>query len=203
MKNTKELLHELKHHAPFTLVATLIGVGIALLLTYLIAKPFEAEIFEILHPLHVIASAIVSAGIFYKYKPKIIPALLVGLISSIFIGSLSDVIFPFLGGAIFSMKPLFHLPLIEFPILIILSALIGSAIGILFKTTKLPHFFHVGLSIFASFFYLLAFSQNFSIIYALLSILIIFIAVLIPCCISDILLPFFFLKKPIKNCHCC
>ncbi len=202
MNKTKELFHELKHHAPFTITATILAIGIVLILKFIINKTFDEEAFEILHPLHVIASAIVSAGIFYKYKPKIILAISVGIISAIVIGSLSDIIFPFLGGAIFGLHPKFHLPIIEAPLIIISSAIIGSSIGIITKTTKLPHLFHVGLSVFASLFYLLAFSQTQSIIGFALAIIIVFLAVIIPCCVSDILLPFFFLGKKIKQCNC-
>lgn len=201
-KRGKELFHELKHHAPFTIIATVLAIIIVIGLKYIISPSFDKEAFEILHPLHVIASAIVSAGIFYKYKQKIIPAILVGIISAIVIGSLSDIIFPFLGGAIFGLHPHFHLPIIEAPLIILGSALLGSIIGTTTKITKLPHLLHVGISVFASLFYLLAFSQTQSIIGFILAIIIIFIAVIIPCCVSDILLPFFFLGKKIKQCEC-
>jgi hypothetical protein len=202
MKRVKGLLHELEHHAPFTIIATILAIVIAVGLKYIFSASFEEGAFEILHPLHVIVSALVSAGIFYKYKPKIIPAVLVGIISAIVIGSLSDVIFPFLGGAIFGLQTHFHLPIIENPLMILGSALIGGIIGIATKITKIPHLLHVGISVFASLFYLLAFSTTQSIIGFILAIIIIFIAVIIPCCISDILLPFFFLGKKIKQCDC-
>lgn len=201
-KRIKELFHELKHHAPFTITATILAIAIVLTLKYIINKSFDEKAFEILHPLHVIASAIVSAGIFYKYKQKIIPAILVGIISAIAIGSLSDIIFPFLIAGIFNLQPHFHLPLIEKPSIILGAALLGGTIGAITKTTKIPHLLHVGLSVFASLFYLLAFSQTQSILGFSLAIIIIFISVIIPCCISDILLPFFFLGKKIKQCAC-
>ncbi|NCN87020.1 hypothetical protein GW932_04240 [archaeon] len=202
-RRTKEVLHELKHHAPFTITATILAVLIVVILKFFIKKTFEEGAFEILHPLHIIASALVSAGIFYKYKPKAIPAIFVGIISAIIIGSLSDIIFPFFGGLVFGLHPKFHLPLIEEPIMILSSALVGGIIGIITKTTKLPHLIHVGLSVFASLFYLLAFSTTQSILGFILAIMIVFIAVIIPCCVSDILFPFFFLGKKIKQCECC
>ncbi|HKL23179.1 MAG TPA: hypothetical protein VJ895_00340 [Candidatus Nanoarchaeia archaeon] len=202
MKKTKELFHELKHHAPFTLSATILAIAVVITIKYFISKSFDEEAFEILHPLHVIASAIVSAGIFYKYKPKIISSILVGVISAIVIGSLSDIIFPFLIAGIFNLHPHFHLPIIENTIIILGAAIFGGTIGAITKTTKISHLIHVGLSVFASLFYLLAFSQTQSIIGFTLAIIIIFISVIIPCCISDILLPFFFLGKKIKQCNC-
>jgi hypothetical protein len=202
MKKFGQLIHELKHHAPFTLIATALAIIIVIFLKFVLNLSVEEEIFEILHPLHVIASAIVSAGIFHKYKPKWLYSLFVGIFSAIVIGSLSDVIFPFLGGLIFGFEMHFHLPIIEEPLMILVSALVGSFIGIFGRITKMPHLIHVGLSIFASLFYLMAFSSVFSVWFFVISLIIVFVAVLIPCCVSDILLPFFFLGKKINSCEC-
>ena len=200
-KNFKLLIHELKHHLPFTATATLIAV----LITFLLLKipNFNSETsFEILHPLHIVASSIVTSALFYCYKKNYLQAALVGISGAIIIGSISDIIFPYLGGLIFQLKPEFHLPILEKPILILSTAIIGAAIGIPSKITKLPHFIHVFLSVFASLFYLLAFSTTFSIAYFVVAFIIVFIAVIIPCCISDIVFPFLFIGENIKHCEC-
>jgi predicted membrane protein len=199
---TKEILHELKHHLPFTAFATISAIILVIFLQYLFQKQISENLFKIFHPLHVMASSIVTAGIFYKYKPKLIFALLVGVAGSIIIGSLSDIILPWLGGSLLGLGTSFHLLLIEKPVFILLSALIGSSIGISTKITKMPHFIHVFLSVFASLFYLLAFSQIFNTLYFIVSFFIVFLAVIIPCCMSDLLFPFFFLGKKIKKCEC-
>jgi len=201
-KNLKQFIHELKHHLPFTIIATVIAIGLVIILKIIFTKDLDKEIFEILHPVHVIASGIVSAGIFYRYKKNILYASLVGIFSAIFVGSISDIIFPYLGGQIFGLNMHFHLPLIERPILILSSALLGSLIGIIAQTTKVPHLFHVGISVFASLFYMLAFSNNPSGIFFIGALVIVVIAVIIPCCTSDILFPFLFLGKNIKSCNC-
>ncbi len=198
----KEIIHELKHHLPFTAFATIIAIIIVVLFQYLLQKQISENLFEIFHPLHIVASSIVTAGIFYKYKSKLVPALLVGITGSIIIGSLSDIILPWLGGNILSLGTSFHLLLIEKPILILAVAIIGSSIGISTKTTEMPHFIHVFLSVFASLFYLLAFSLNFNFVYFIGAFLIVLVSVILPCCISDILFPFFFLKEKIKRCKC-
>lgn len=200
--NFQKLLHELKHHLPFTIIATLIGIISLIFIKYILTSSFEEEAFELLHPLHVIFSGMVSAGIFYKYKNNIPQALIVGTVSSILIGSLSDILLPFLGATALFLNPEFHLPIIEKPIIILSAALFGSFIGIKAKITKLPHTFHVLLSVFASLFYLTAFTPNLSLIYLTISSIIIVIAVIIPCCISDIIFPFIFLKKDIQSCSC-
>ena len=202
MKRTKELIHELKHHGPFTAIATLIAVFLVIILQNILTKNVSEQTFNILHPVHIIVSGIASAAIFYKYKKNVSQALMVGVLGSILIGTLSDVIVPFIGGTLFTLQTEFHLPIVEKPIIILSSALIGSFLGISTGMTKLPHFTHVFLSVFASLFYLLAFSASFSLIYFLGAFLIVFIAVVIPCCMSDIVFPFFFLGQKIKTCNC-
>jgi len=199
---TQELLHELKHHLPFTASATIIAIILVIFLQYLFQKQISEDLFNIFHPLHIMASSIVTAGIFYKYKSKVVYALLIGITGSIIIGSLSDIILPWIGGSLLGLGTSFHLLLIEKPVFILSLALIGSSIGISTKITETPHFIHVFLSVFASLFYLLAFSQIFNTLYFITSFFIVFIAVIIPCCISDMLFPFFFLGKKIKKCEC-
>lgn len=192
--NPKEVLIELKEHIPFTFIATALAIIIVI-----IFKNIQSEtLFHILHPAHLFFSAIVTSGIYYKYKKNIFNAFLIGLTGSIIIGTLSDILFPYLGGILFNLKTHFHLALIEEPVIILSSAVVGTIIGISTKITKIPHFFHVFLSIFASLFYLLAFSTIFTLINFILAFAIVFMAVLIPCCISDIIFPLIFIKNENK-----
>jgi hypothetical protein len=189
---SKRIIHELKEHIPFTIIATLIAI---LLVIILDTKSISSEIFRILHPAHILVSAIATSALFYIYKKNFLQAILIGITGSIIIGTMSDVIFPFLGGSIFSLEIMFHIPIIENPLIIFSTALIGSIIGASTKFTKLPHLIHVFLSVFASLFYLISFSQISTITEFSLSFIIVFIAVIIPCCISDIFYPLAFLKK--------
>lgn len=198
MKHFKELMHELKHHIPFTALATII----AIIVVIFSQKQISENIFHILHPIHIIASAIVTTAIFYKYNKNYIQAILVGIFGAIILGSLSDIIFPWFGGNLLKLNTTFHLPLIEETKIILASALIGSLLGLATKLTKIPHFFHVFLSVFASLFYLLAFSNTFNLFYFVGAFFIVIIAVIIPCCISDIIFPFLFLGEKIKKCKC-
>jgi len=194
----KELTHELKHHIPFTALATII----AIIVVIFTQKQISENLFQILHPLHIIASAIVTTAIFYKYKKNYLQAILVGITGAILIGSLSDIIFPWLGGNLLNLNTIFHLPLIEEPLVILVSALIGSFLGLATKLTRMPHFLHVFLSVFASLFYLIAFSTTLSTLYLIGAFFIVIAAVIIPCCISDIIFPFLFLGEKIKHCKC-
>jgi hypothetical protein len=61
---------ELKHHIPFTALATVIAILVVLV--FLILKiDFSETLFEILHPAHVIFSAFATSAIFFRYKKSI------------------------------------------------------------------------------------------------------------------------------------
>lgn len=191
----RKIIYELKKHIPFTAIATLIAILTTIFIIYIIKKDISPGFFHVLHPLHILASALVTSSIFYKYKKNFIQALFIGVLGAIIIGSISDVIFPYLGGLLFNLNIEFHLPIIEMTTLILFTAVIGSILGISLKITRFPHFIHVFLSVFASLFYLLVFTQAFEIIYFIGAFFVVFISVIIPCCLSDIIFPFFFLGK--------
>ena len=188
---------ELMHHLPFTFVASLIA-GILVGIFYSIGNIPSGEIFEIMHPAHVFVSAIATSAIYWKYKKSFLRGILIGIFGAILIGSLSDILFPFLAGNLFSLNTSFHLPILEKPFLILSVALIGAIIGSRWKLSKISHSVHVFLSIFASLFYLLAFSIKMDVLSVLLISFLVFLCVFIPCCISDIVFPILFIGKEKK-----
>lgn len=195
-KTKHEIHHELEEHIPFTALATLIAV---ILMAVLLAKThlinYAVSAFWVFHPAHIFFSSIVSAAIFYKYRNKFLLALISGIIISVIIGSLSDVIFPYLGSLLFSIPITFELPAIESPILIFGIAFLGSLLGIASKYTKFPHFLHVLISLFASLLYIFAFSTSFSLAAYIAIFIITTFSVVIPCCLSDIVFPIIFSRR--------
>ena len=192
---TKEIVCELKNHAPFTGLATVIAVLVVFLFFYLPEETISERAFHLSHFVHIVASAMVTAGIFYKHKPSVFTALLIGILGAVIIGSFSDIIFPYLGWTLLNMEIHFHFPLLEETFFVLLSALLGSLAGVFINKTKPPHFIHVFLSVFASLFYLLVFSPPFAPFYFVAAFFIVFVAVIIPCCLSDIIFPFFFINE--------
>lgn len=188
--------HELEEHVPFTALASMVAVIIMAILlakTHLITYAVSA--FWVFHPAHVFFSAIVSAAIFYKYRNKFFLALISGIIIAVIIGSLSDVIFPYLGSLLFKIPIEFELPALESPLLIFGIAILGGLIGIATRFTKFPHFLHVLISLFASLLYIFAYSTGFNLITYVAIFIITTISVVIPCCLSDIILPIIFESK--------
>jgi NOL1/NOP2/sun family putative RNA methylase len=201
-KRGETILKELKHHMPFTLVVSLFAgvlVALAFILT-LTTSDFLLGSFETIHPLHVLVSAAATAAIYKKYKKSLWESMFVGVIGAILIGSISDVLLPWVAGNILSLETVFHLPIVESPFLILGAGLIGALIGLRFGMFKLTHSLHVFFSVFASLLYLLAFSVAVNLWIVLAISLIVFLVVYIPCCISDIVFPILFIKKPCKDC---
>ena len=191
----KKIANELKNHFPFTALAVFVSILIVVFIQYFLRKEISKEGFHIFHFLHIVASAMVTGALYYKYKPNLVKAFFIGVLGAITIGSLSDVVFPYLGTALLNIHIHFHLPLIEESFQTLLFAFVGSAAGIIVKRTKIPHFIHVFLSVFASLFYILVFSSVFQPVYFLGAFFIVFIAVIIPCCISDIVFPLIFVNS--------
>jgi len=197
-EHKESVWEEIKEHIPFTGGASLIATVLVAIISLVYKQEFisiSGGLFELLHPLHIIFSAFVTTAIYYKYKKQIIPAILIGVIGAIIIGSLSDIILPYLEANLLLLETQFHLPLIKEPIQIIGAALMGSILGLFMLKTKFPHFVHVFLSVFASLFYITAYSTNLTPLYLIAVFLIVFVAVIIPCCLSDIIFPLLFIKK--------
>ena len=194
-----EILHELREHMPFTAAATLVSV---IIMAFLLIKEnlvsYAVSMFYVFHPAHIFFSSIVSAAIFYRYSKNIFFALISSIVISVIIGSISDVILPYLGSSLFRIPISFRLPAIESPLLIFGVAFLGGITGITIKKTKFPHFIHVLISVFASLLYIFAYSTEFSFLTFFLIFIITSISVVIPCCLSDIVLPILFQDK-LKN----
>ena len=192
----KRIAHELKEHAPFTALGALTGIIIMVIVVLGNVPSHVANtIFYTLHPLHVLLSALVTTAMYVRYsKTKFWVAILIGWTGSIGIATVSDAIIPYLGGSLLNAQMEFHVPFIE-EWWINFLALGGIAIGYWKQTTKIPHFGHVLLSTWASLFYIVAFGQAEWIPLLPLIFLFLFLAVWLPCCLSDVVYPLLFLRK--------
>lgn len=188
--------HELKEHIPFTALGALTGIIIMVIVVFSnVPTNISNTIFYTLHPLHVLLSALVTTAMYVRYKKtKFWVAILIGWTGSIGIATISDAIIPYLGGSLLNARMEFHVPFIE-EWWINFLALGGIAIGYWKQTTKIPHFGHVLLSTWASLFYIVAFGTAEWIPLLPLIFLFLFLAVWLPCCLSDVIYPLLFLRK--------
>lgn len=191
------ITEELKHHAPFTALGALTGIILMVVVIFLgLSHETSHAIFHTLHPAHILLSALVTTAIYRRYRGGIVAAVGIGFVGSIAIGTASDVIFPYIGGVLLRFPITLHVCFIEHPLLIIPSALVGIGIELAWTRTRFPHAGHVLLSTYASLFYLTTFGAPadwlplFPLVF-----LILFAAVWVPCCVSDIVFPLLFVRK--------
>lgn len=202
LKMFRNIIKELKEHAPFTFFGALTGI-IFMFLFKNMSQSNAENLFYIFHPLHVLLSALATAGMYKQYKCSqdrkqcnIFYLLIIGFIGAIGVATLSDSIMPYLGEVLLKMPHAeVHAGIIEKPLLISAMAIIGITIAYYNPTTKFPHYGHVLLSTWASLFHIImAGGQNISFLLYAVIFLFLFIAVWLPCCISDIVFPLLFVK---------
>lgn len=193
----KQIANELKRHAPFTFFGAITGIILmAIIVLGNVPPQISRTLFYILHPFHVVLSALVTTAMYKQHsKGKIWAVILIGYVGSIGIATLSDAIIPYLGGALLNLEMEFHLGFIEKWWLVNPMALLGIAIGYWKPTTKFPHAGHVLLSTWASLFYFTAFGTANWIPLLPFIFLFLFLAVWVPCCMSDIIFPLLFAKE--------
>lgn len=199
----RRIAHELKHHAPFTFLGTVVGVGALAWIVYGGMKPeMSKTLFDFAHPAHVLLSAIASASMYQRYsKGGWLATVLVGFLVAIGVSTLSDSLIPMAGEYLFSatdehVTAHSHIGFIELWWLVPPVALAGAVIGRIWPATELPHAGHVMFSAAASLFHIsMSISAGVSAwtIAGLSAFL--FLAVWLPCCTSDIILPLLLVPK--------
>ncbi len=197
-----KILHELKEHSPFTMFGAMTGI---LLLMIFRRLPHEAahQIFYVFHPLHVFLSALVTAALYRQYQcstaggcPSIWKIFVVGFLGSVGIGTLSDSLIPFWGEALLDLPHReAHIGFIEKWWLVNPIAVAGILVAYFKPATKFPHAGHVLISTWASLFHMLmAADQSQALSYFGIFIFL-FLAVWLPCCLSDIIFPLLFVRN--------
>lgn len=208
----KKILIELIEHLPFSIFGAI--VSILLIGAFIvIAKLMQAEeflpqsfeqLFHLFHPVHVLFSAIATTAMFWKHDNRnIYKAILVGFVGSIVVCGISDIFFPYLGGLLFGMDMHMHICVLEEPQLVFpfatIGVLAGLGVGKSFEnSTQYSHSVHVFISSMASLLYLLSYGIPDLVAYLGVNFTITVVAVIIPCCLSDIIFP---LACTHKYCH--
>ena len=196
------ILKELKHHAPFTLTGALTGIVIMLLFQNLRSE-VSHKIFYVLHPVHVLLSALVTAGIYKLHRQKngkkganFLAVLIIGYVGSVGIATLSDSIIPYIGEILLDMPNRgIHIGFIEKWQIVNPLAFLGILIAYFWPQTRIPHAGHVLLSTWASLFHIvMAKGEGLGVVSYLVVFVFLFLAVWLPCCLSDIIFPMLFVK---------
>ena len=203
----KRIALELVEHAPFTAIGAVIGIIVMVIIHFSSApREISHSLFYTLHPLHIVLSALTTTAMYRLHKKgRFWATILIGYTGSIGIATLSDIIIPYLGGSTLNIPMEFHLPFIEAEvmpfigipkwIIVNAAAVIGIALAYWKPTTRFPHMGHVLLSTWASLFSFTAFGVADWIPLLPFICLFLFLAVWLPCCISDIIYPLLWVRE--------
>ena len=223
----RHIFVELKAHAPFTLFGALLGI-IFMILFKNVGGPGGRTLFAVFHPAHVVLSAMVTASMFklHALKKRFVLVLIVGYFGSIGIATVSDIIIPHIGSKLLGLDvPVhaqvhhhqetpaesqtnavpadeghkIHLAFIEEWYLVNPAAVLGILIAFFIPHTKFPHAGHILISTWASSSYLLMnMEHRMSLVSGIGILVILFVSVWLPCCISDIVFPLLFVKSDLE-----
>lgn len=202
------IFKELKAHVPFTIFGTMTGIVIMLFSLKLPYK-FSYNMFYVLHPAHVFLSALVTAAM---YKLHTCPSVglncirgkcnfwaltIIGYAGSVGIATISDSLIPYAAESLLGMpnKGL-HLGFIEKWWLVNPLAILGIVVAYFKPRTKFTHAGHVLLSTWASLFHIIMAKVEVLNLFSYAAIFVfLFLAVWLPCCVSDIVFPLLFVKN--------
>jgi len=203
----RHLREELLSHLPFSIFATVGGMMLVAVLTF-IGEPFygqklpEAfrELFHIFHPVHMLFSATATTAMFWRYERRVVKALIVGVLGALLVCGASDIVIPYVSGLMLGVEMGFHVCVIEHPGLVLPFTAVGVLAGFLasghiVRATVFSHTVHVVISSSASLLYLVSFGLTDWTDNAGWVFIFVVLAVMIPCCFSDIVFPLLVVTK--------
>ena len=224
-ENTKHILIELYNHIPCTIFWAVLGI-VFMLLFRAVSETGGKNLFAVFHPWHVVLSAMVTASLFKLHKKAsgFFLVLVIGYFGSVGIATLSDSVIPYLGERMLGLHVpahhdihridshehkdtdeqvvKIHLGFIKQWYIVNPAAVLGVVIAFFLPRTKLPHAGHILISTWASSSHILMNIQgeiSFAVAAGLFVVL--FVAVWLPCCISDIIFPLLFVKPDWEISH--
>jgi len=203
-----QIFKELKLHVPFTIFGAITGIVI---MVFALRMPYETShnIFYVLHPIHVFLSALVTAAMYklhtcpsvglycFKGKCNFWALIIIGYAGSVGIATISDSLIPYAAEYLLGMPNRgIHIGFIEKWWLVNPLAFLGIIIAWVKPSTKFSHAGHVLLSTWASLFHMIMAKIDIAGWFSYVAIFIfLFLAVWLPCCVSDIVFPLLFVKE--------
>jgi len=199
----RHILEELRQHLPYTIFSVAVGMMALGALTVLIeANKFpqaSQNLFHIFHPLHILFSATATTAMFWRHDKKILKAVFIGFVGAVSLCGISDIFIPFVAGHLLSVKMHLHICILADPMIVLPFLFFGIFMGFVLPTvadsTIFSHAAHVLISSMASIFYLVSFGLTEWIPVGGMVFIYMVLAVMIPCCTSDIIFPLLFVKK--------
>lgn len=211
---------ELLHHLPYAIFSVALGMIILSFVDYSSAIAFKPEresicqgygmLFHSFHFLHILFAATGTIITFSRFSNSLSKALLVGTICPAFFCILSDIVLPNLAGRLLGVNMDLHICLHRELHNILPFLFVGILNGLVLRTHHTSmlkvfsissHFIHILISSLASLFYMVShgfvhwYAQMGYVFFALV------IAIVIPCTLSDVVVPMYFagVKKDEKH----
>lgn len=158
------------------------------------------KFFHLFHPAHMLFSAAATSAMFCRYERKYLKAIVIGLIGAIGVCGISDIAMPHVSLILLGAQTPLHVCIWEHPGLAFPFAAVGVLVGVsasmgVVRSTVISHSLHVFTSTMASIFYMvgpLGMVDWIDIIGRVFFFVI--LAVMVPCCLSDIVFPVFMSK---------
>lgn len=205
--NATHVMTELREHLPYSIFSVAIGMVILSLISFIaqilgvfdISEPSRG-LFHIFHPIHLLFSATATTAMFWRHENNYLKAIAIGFIGSVGICGISDIFIPYIAGFLLGVKMHLHVCIIEHPSLILPFVIVGIFTGFIVpktthKSTIFSHTGHVLISSMASILYLTGFGLSQWYHVAGMVFIYMVLAVIIPCCSSDIVFPLLLTKK--------
>ena len=205
------LFKELSCHFPWATLS--IGLGFVLLsiLHFIglgIGQTASAAgyhiLFHVFHYLHIVFAVVGTMVTFARFSSDFWRGLIISTVFPSFFCILSDIALPTLAGNILGVRMKMHVCFVSEAHNIVPLLIIGVCTGILLRShhesmlmffSLGSHFFHICIGSLASLFYMVSF--GFTDWYESMGLLFLFLiaAVLVPCTLSDLIVPWYFAKK--------
>jgi len=207
---------ELVHHLPYAIFGVALALSVLSLFSF-IARGFGEPVvmikgfkmlFHSFHFMHLVFAATGTLVMFRRFSHSVFSALVIGVVSPMVFCTLSDSILPYLGGRALGVDMHFHLCFMTELKNVIPFLVVGIINGWVLSghhTSKqgfysvFSHAVHILVSALAATFYLV--SHGFFDWHKQIGAVFIFIiiAVVIPCTLSDVVVPLFFAKMRNKH----
>ncbi|MFQ5414127.1 MAG: hypothetical protein ACE5E6_06675 [Phycisphaerae bacterium] len=208
-KRASALLIELREHVPFSVAAVAVGLVVAGAICILgfrgetvVPATGHADrddparlFFHLFHPVHMLFSGAATAAMFSRFDKSVAKSVVIGLIGAIGVCGISDIMMPHVALILLGTSPGLHICVIEHPDLVLPFAGIGVLTGIATagserRATIVSHSMHVLASTMASIFYMVGPLGTIAWIDRIGPVfLFVVLAVIGPCCVSDIIFP--------------
>lgn len=210
------LKSELVHHLPYAIFAVALALSVLSFFSF-IARGFDEPVimhksfkmlFHSFHFMHLVFAATGTVVMFRRFSSSIFWALVLGVLSPIVFCTLSDSVLPYLGGRALGVDMSFHLCFFTELVNVIPFLVVGIVNGLILSGhhsskqgfySVFSHAVHILVCAMAATFYLV--SHGFTDWHKQIGAVFVFliIAVVIPCTLSDVVVPMSFARARTKD----